>query len=307
MKYNSPPQSIEQLATFLLSKGMVIEDIKTAKENLTNIGYFRFKKFSTKFQIKGDTDDYSFSNNTYFEEIIDNYSFDSQLRIIIFEAIANIEIAYKSVLNYTMTLRSGCHWYLDPTVFKPEFSQNSDENSQSGYDKFLFKLTKECAESSDRFVQKYKFNYSEPELPPSWIVLDIISFGMSSHIYQNILSTDARNEISAMFKINQKFFETWLISLSYIRNQCAHHQKIIEKKVMYPPRMPQRSTNKFIEEEGNDGSLYNVLCVIRNCLRNIKSNSFFKDSLIDLINCNEQIDLKLLGFPDNWRNEEIWQ
>lgn len=309
MKYNFPPKSIDQLIETLLIKGMIIDDIPSAKQHISCIGYFRLKRFMVPFHVPDGKGDYSFIPYTNFYDIIDIYKFDSQLRVIIFEAIANIEVAFKSLLNYTMTIRHGTHWYLNSSLFKPYFATNLDPNYESGYDKFILKLTKDCTESPEIFVRRYKLNFSDPPLPPSWIVMEIMSFGMSCILYQNILDTEDRSEISTQFNINQNIFETWLITMSYVRNQCAHHQKIIERTFMFPPIIPKRDKNRFLAEHDKieSDSLYAVLCIIQNSLQNLKIDSLFKDSLVDLIEYNPQVNLTNLGFTENWRDEKIWQ
>ncbi len=261
MKYSFSPQTIEQQTVLLLKKGLIIEDIPKASQILSSIGYFRIKRYTIPFHVSDGKGDYSFLPNIYFDDIVDIYKFDAQLRVIIFEAIASIEIAFKAFLNYTMTMKYGSHWYLDSSLFKSEFVSNLDPNYESGYEKFIYKLTKECTESHENFVRKYRFLYTDPLLPPSWIVLEIMSFGMSCILYQNISNTEARSEVSANFKINQKIFGTWLFNLSYVRNQCAHHQKIMERTFMFPPIFPKREQNRFLTEykDIKEDSLYAVL------------------------------------------------
>lgn len=308
MTYSSPPKTIDSLIEILLSKGLLIEDVELAKKWINQVGFYKIKTFSHIFHIPDSRGDYSFSENTLFSYIIDDYKFDCLLRSIIFDALSHIEISFKALLNYNMSINYGSHWYLKNDLFKSAFSSTTDPNFESGYDKFILKLTKDCKDSQDSSIRKYKFNFSDPSLPPSWVIMEIISFGTCSVLYQNMLSTEIRNDISSKFNTNQKFFESWLISLSYLRNQCAHHQKLIYRTFMFPPKMPSREKNIFLKEHKfiEHDSLYSVLCIIQFSIKSLKIDCFFKESLHDLIEANPQINLKELGFSQNWAEEDIW-
>ncbi|MEO6731924.1 MAG: Abi family protein [Ferruginibacter sp.] len=308
MKYKSPPKGFETLTSLLAMKGLVIDDITSASRDISLIGFFRFKRYSVHYHVSSGVNDYSYLPNTHLAEILDTYRFDCFLRALVFEAIGNIEVAFKSLLNNAMTLRFGSHWYLNKTVFTSRFTEDLDESYQSNYEKFIYKITKECDETKEAFVRRYKLNYNEPSLPTSWIILEIMSFGTCSILYENIESTEARDEISSAFGSHQKAFATWLKSLGYLRNQCAHHHKIIGRTFMFPPQLPKKSSNRFLNDYTiQSDSLYAALCIIQYCLQTLNIPSFFKQTLLDLISENPDIDLNKLGFTSNWQKEKIWQ
>ena len=49
-----------------------------------------------------------------FEEIIDLYVFDRQLRLLIFDGIEKIEIALRTQIIYNFSLAHGSFWHLKP-------------------------------------------------------------------------------------------------------------------------------------------------------------------------------------------------
>ena len=309
MKYNYPPLTVNQLALMLLTKGMIIDDLSAAEKQLSHIGYFRFKKFTHPFRITDGRGDYSFINDTFFNGIIDNYQFDGFLRVLVFEAVSHIEVALKSFLNYSMTIRYGTHWYLDSSLFTDRFITPDDRGYESNYERFIANLTKECNESRDHYVNRYKLDFDDPILPPSWMIMEILSFGTTCLLYKNILDTEVRKEIAINFDTIPNIFDSWLLSISYVRNQCAHHQKLIDRTYMFPPRIPQREGKRFLTAYAivQTDSLYAVLCIIQNILLKLSVICHFKEILIDLIDANPQINLGKLGFTKDWENEPIWQ
>lgn|GEM_PF-2779677 len=309
MKYSGVPKNINDLTNQLISKGLIVSNKPDAEHHIFSTGFFRFKRYSSIFHIIDGKGDYTFIKDTHFDFIEGVYHFDSSLRIALFEAIAEIEVAFKSILNFTMTLKHGAHWYLDPAVFKDKFTKDLDFNYESSYDKFIVGLTKECNETRESYIKKYKDYYTDPALPPSWLIMEILPFGTCCKLFQNISEGSTKASICTHFGVDKRIFETWLFTLSYVRNQCAHHHKIVNRIFMFPPILPNRKDHMFLKEGRivDTDSLYAVLCIVRYTLLNLKSKSFFKENVIDLIDNNPQIQLDRLGFTEHWRKEAIWQ
>ncbi|MDR1937542.1 MAG: Abi family protein, partial [Tannerellaceae bacterium] len=63
-------------------------------------------------------------------------------------------------------------------------------------------------------------------LPPSFITLEITSFGALSHLYNNLKSGTDKRAIAGTFGLPDVVFASWLHSFVYLRNVCAHHARI---------------------------------------------------------------------------------
>ncbi|MEO7925054.1 MAG: Abi family protein [Chitinophagaceae bacterium] len=308
MKYTATSKTLDQLVDKLLSQGLRIEDIDTAKDTILKTGFFRFNRYMHSFQESDGKGAYNFVDGTVLDNVIEVYQFDTSLRMAIFEAIANIEVSFKAILNYYMYITFGPHWYISDRIYKPAFTQVIDDNSNSGYDKFLIKLTSECVNSKEQYIKKYRQDFEDPELPPCWMIMEIIPFGTVCSLYQNISDTPIRQAIAEKFNTLHNILETWLISLSYLRNQCAHHHKIIDRAFMFPPIIPKRKTHKFLNDCDiiEESSLYAILCIIQHMLRSLGLNPTFKDRLKHLALNSKSFDIKNLGFTDDWQKEPIW-
>ncbi|GHU92087.1 hypothetical protein FACS1894174_09420 [Bacteroidia bacterium] len=68
--------------------------------------------------MQTDFTNHTFAPNSYFEDAIDRYHFDRQLRLILFDAIEFIEIALRTKLIYHLSQAFGGLWYLDETLFE---------------------------------------------------------------------------------------------------------------------------------------------------------------------------------------------
>ena len=99
----------------LQERGLIIKDTETAKKYLQNISYFRLQGFWWEFQT--DKVNHKFIEGTTFEQIIELYTFDRKLRLLIFDAIERIEIGLRTKLIYYPSIELGQWWYEDETNF----------------------------------------------------------------------------------------------------------------------------------------------------------------------------------------------
>jgi abortive infection bacteriophage resistance protein len=91
MHYTKKPLKIEQQIKKLKSRGLLINDEKSAGNYLSNISYYRLRAYTFPFQDNDsqENDHCFFRNNIHFEDIIDLYCFDRRLRVLIFNARKN--------------------------------------------------------------------------------------------------------------------------------------------------------------------------------------------------------------------------
>lgn len=312
MKYTNPPKPIPELLELLRSDGVIIHDEHTALRYLTHVGYFRLIKYMLLLKRGAETS---------FDDILNLYRFDTYLRMILFEAVTIIEISAKSVINTVMCNHGGAHWYLETDNFKKKFTDpreitlpNPDPNGEklfrtifSYHDEFLLSLERVCDNQEEPFIKSYSNKYKEPKLPPSWMMMDVISFGQISILFKNILPSQQRTQIAGTFNSHDNIFTSWLHCISAVRNYCAHNQNLVGRSIRVEPIMPSRKKNIFLNNpEVNVRKLYAALCCIQYLLNAIEEPPDFKRNLLSGID-HYEIDLSLLGFTPNWRDEPIWQ
>lgn len=64
---------------------------------------------------------------------------------------------------------------------------------------------------------------TEPELPPSWIMIEGLTPGSLSHLYRELRDTPAKRSIAATLGVNHPLLDSWLRTYVRVRNICAHH------------------------------------------------------------------------------------
>lgn len=297
MKYTDPALTIDEQIEYLRSSHLTIDNEGEIRNILMITGYFRLNNYMKYFKT-----DKKFTKNIRIADIIALYELDKRLRISLFDAIADIEVAIKALMNNTLACKYGSHWITDPTIFKPEFSGN--------HQTLVTDITAYCSNNpEEQFIKRYKLNYDEPRLPPSWMIMEVLSLGKISRIYDAILGTEDRVNISLFLKTHDNILTSWLHCLTYIRNLCAHHGKILDRTLTIKPIMPSRKKNRFLNDidELDVSKIYSVLCCIQYLLRTIKPNGGFKNSIVNLIHGHPDIKPDILGFTKNWDKEQIWQ
>lgn len=298
--YNQPSLTVDQQLELLLSKGLVVQNKEFALSWLSNVSYFRLKTYSY-FLKDYKTDNGNFIKGTTFDEIISLYIFDRRLKLIIFDAIEAIEVALRTRISNTMSLKYGPHWYLDSNHF-------TDDTRKFDHSKFIIGIKKYCENPEEIFIASYMRFYNSPKLPPSWMIMEILSFGKISLLFEHLTAREEKNKICSELGLPNNVLPSWLHTFTYLRNLTAHHTKILNRTFTIKPILPTRKKLRFLAEADdiNNSKVYCSLCCIAFLLNKLHETTFFKINLLQLISEYPKIDLEKLGFTQNWKNEEIW-
>ena len=106
----------------LISLGLQIEDKDYAKSVLNRISYYRLiKAYSISLKEDG-----KYIDGTTFENIVDLYLFDVELRHILFSLIEYIEVYLRAVITNYFSLKHGNFRYKDLSNYKKKnFQMNT--------------------------------------------------------------------------------------------------------------------------------------------------------------------------------------
>ena len=81
----------------MVSRGLICTDNARALEWLKRIGYYRPSAYFIPFRVPGAD---NFQPGTTLDQIIDLYTFDCNLRLLVMRAMDRIEIAVRAVATY---------------------------------------------------------------------------------------------------------------------------------------------------------------------------------------------------------------
>lgn len=297
--FQKPPLNIDDQIALLKQRGLTIADEHLAKHFLTHVGYYRLSGFWQFFQFNTIT--HTFIADTPFEAIIHLYDFDRELRLLVYDAIERVEIAFRSVMVNVMCMAHGSVWYTNAHLAEDEYNFNDNQN----------KIVEELNRSKEEFIKHHDNKYGK-HMPPAWKTLQILSLGTLSKLYSNIKSALPEKNIIArtIGMPNYTYLVSWMQSLSVIRNYCAHHSRLCHRKYAFPPKKMLTSTHAWIIKiplnSHQAETLYNQLCAIKFLMDRVSPGNHFAVKLKDLMAKYSSVNCKNMGFPDNWQNEQLW-
>jgi abortive infection bacteriophage resistance protein len=201
---NKPAYSIADQIKLLKSRGMLFRDESQAVLILKNISYYRLKGYW--WDMQADKVNHLFNPNTFFEDVIDRYNFDRQLRLILFDSIERIEVALRSKMIYHISLAYGGLWYLDTALF----------DNTVLHQKHIEDLKWEFDRSQEIFIKDQKSRFPG-EHTDAWKILEVASFGTLSKLYKNLHhQLPEKSIISREMGLNSHSeLASWLEAIAY--------------------------------------------------------------------------------------------
>jgi abortive infection bacteriophage resistance protein len=296
MKYNKPFLSFDDQINLLESRGLIFPDKAKAQNYFSNISYYRLSAYMLPLKQKGSED---FQPNTTFDDVLNLYLFDREFRIVVFDAVERIEIAFRTQIIHQFSLSGGAFWFENPIHF----------NNNYFYSKNLSKIDEEIDRSNEVFIDHFRQKYTSSNRPPAWMTLEVVSIGLLSKLYKNLNMSPAKKAISNHFQIpNPYVLESWMQSITYVRNIVAHHSRLWNRVLTLKPALPKKPKNDFPSNIlANNTKIYPFLCCLLYLLRTINPNTKFAANLKQLFDEYPNVPQKSMGFPADWQDETFWK
>jgi abortive infection bacteriophage resistance protein len=297
MNYGKPALTFQQQIQLLESRGLSFTNKTAAEKYLSTISYYRLSAYMLTFQVRNDPS-HTYLSNATFEKILRLYQFDRELRLLLFDAIEKIEISLRTQIIYHLSHTYGAHWYTDASLFRSSLEHQN----------LIEKINDVCnANDKEVFITHYLNKYTNPTLPPSWMALETISFGQLSKIYRFLNTPNELRSIANQFGVDIMVLGSWLHSINYVRNICAHHSRIWNKLLAISPINPRRTQFIWLSNRQlNQKKIYFTLSVINYMLRAINGQSDFALQIKKLMAKYPEVPTQNMGFPSNWQNELLW-
>ena len=279
----------------LKSRGLKWEDENKIRHLLENVGYYRLSGYW--YPLLADKKKHIFKLGANFETVFNLYKFDKELRRLIVVELEKIEIAVRSKVAHLLSLTYDPFWIEDTSLFA----------NRKKYDTTIAKINEEFCRSDEEFIASFKSKYSNP-LPPAFMILEISSFGTLSLLYNNLKPGFKKREIANYFGLSDTVFSSWLHSIVYIRNVCAHHARLWNRLMSIQPLSPRNPKNSWLTNpQVNNKRVYYLLSMIVYLLNTISPNHTFKQKIERLFLKYPNVDIRAMGFPLDWKSETLWK
>ena len=298
--FTKPPKTFAEQIQILQSHGLSIQDTAKAEFYLSQLNYYRLAAYCIPFEIEHTT--HQITLGTTFDDVLNLYTFDRELRLLLMDAIERIEVSLRTQMAYQLSQRHNTpHPHLDCTIFK------NTKKYQSG----LNKLQNEVRQSDEDFIRHLTTKYQEL-LPPIWAVVELMTMGQLSNWFSNIKERQDRKAICQVYNLNEAVMTSFCEHLSLVRNKAAHHarlwNRVFPKQMKLPTVGPSDLINSILRLPHNDRNLkklYNTLTIMLYLMDIIAPGHHWKTRLKDLINTHA-IDPTRMGFPADWETRPLW-
>lgn len=203
------------------------------------------------------------------------YEFDRDLRLVMFGAIAEIEIFFRGRLSYLASREDGIFGF--PESVKPRLSREYS-----------------AANKGEQFIKHFVAKYGdEHDLPPYWMMVEFATMGTIELFYQKV-SPSVRAEVASELGIKVPVLKNWLSVLRVVRNACCHHSRVWNRTWGVRPVIPKDWKGFGL----SNGKTFAVLSVLYYLLDAIGAAPW-KKKFDGLLGEYGDIDLDKLGFPEN--------
>ena len=116
--------------------------------------------------------DHRFLRSLSQTDLKNRYEFDRRLRLLLIDGIDHIEVLLRTQLGLHMATTEGAHWYENRVLFRNQAKHRED----------LLHIDREVKRASEVFPAHFFEKYDAPNRPPSWMVLEVLSFGTISKL-----------------------------------------------------------------------------------------------------------------------------
>jgi abortive infection bacteriophage resistance protein len=319
VSYPKPWTSTADQLTTLKARGLQVSDETKALEYLGRIGYYRLSGYWFAFRQLSDgiCSRWSpavgkknkskpgllaletFKPGATFQNAVDLYVFDKQLRMLAMDALERVEIALRVDISHTLG-KLDRFAYLKPALFHPTFSEVLDAQSGvSSHHTWVGKHANLISRSKEEFVAHNRASHGLPLA--IWVACEVWDFGTMSTLFKGMREAE-QDAIATKYGVaNGRVFATWLRSLNYLRNVCAHHSRLWNRNIVDQPKLPSASVMPWVAPfEANDHAkarCFLLICMLRHLLGTINPSSHWSD----------RMKVHLLGFPNvNHLGLNLW-
>lgn len=323
--FDKPALSVDQQLELLKNRGLRITNDHKARCLLEVVTLFRLSPYMRPFQKTCPR--HVFKPGTSLKDIVEVYRFDSSLRGLVMEAIERIEVAVRAAINNHLSPRLGSGWITDPKSFHSSYAHDellrplrqklADEarklergltrNQRSGFSEQAIRQHMDNR-ARDNYFRFYGATYDDPQLPPAWAMLEEMSLGTVSTLFRAIARSREKKAIASRFNLPFEVLESWLHTLTFVRNCCAHHSRLWNRELPVRPSLPKNwAIAKACHNQPQPSQrLYVVLTMLAYLTDLISPDTQWKARALTLLKDQDTPRLRSMGFPDGWAAQEQW-
>jgi abortive infection bacteriophage resistance protein len=288
------------------NKGLIVSDPSLAMKKLGETRYYAlidgykslFYDYTTRTYLSGTT----------FEDIVNLYEFDEELRLLMFKYICRVEQKIRSQISYYFCDKysSNQNDYLNPANY------NQSKKNRTGITKLIQIL--DYTANRDTFHDYIVYQRKTYHNVPLWTVVNALTIGQISKMY-SFMQNDIQSKISHCYEaVNEREFTQFMKIITDFRNVCAHNERLFLHKAHTDIPNTALHTKLNIPLTGTSYSfgkndLFALIIALRYMLSKEDFKAFFKQlkkmiASYEAKSSPENTDnlLSAMGFCTTWKS-----
>lgn len=145
---------------------------------------------------------------------------------------------------------------------------------------------------------------------PGWAMLEELTLGDLSHLYKGLSKDGDKKAIAKRLKLAAPLMQSWLHTLTTVRNMCAHHSRMWNRELGIRPELPKKVSFLWpghLLHKGPHTRIFAVLCILNHLMHQVSPGTRWDQGLLQLIREFPDVHLKSMGFPCDWYQDPFWQ
>ena len=283
-------KTIDEQLDILIERGLSIPNREQAAEFLLQNNYYRVSGYSLTLRRHDE-----FSKNATFQNIIDIYEFDHELRNVLLKYIENIEVTIKSIYAYEFSKVYGPYGYLDLSNF----------TSEKIYRKTISKAEEQKNSRHPHEAYLKHFIDDLHEDIPLWAYVDLLTIADISFLYM-ISPKAIKDTVALSMGIKHsgaKLLGGFLHKMTILRNLCAHGGRLFNRLFEQKPKLSKDEEALLrIKPNGTKDieHLYGFIMIMKRLLP--KSNFALMKLEIEKLTIKYPfVKMRYYGFRDDWK------
>jgi Abortive infection bacteriophage resistance protein len=275
------PTTFGEQMRLLQSRNCIITDESACIEALSKINYYRFSAYLIPFKEP----DGSYRDGTTFARVYRRYEFDRKMRLILMEALEEIEVFVGTQIAYFHAHKYGALGYLESSNF----------NEKHHHEKTMAEINRVVEQNrTSSFVKHHIEKYNSKF--PVWVIFELFSWGMLSHFYADLPGADRKHLAKTMYSTSEQILKSWLRCGTDLRNICAHYGRLYSRRLSATPATPKGSAFRLGE------NLYSYIVMLKMLYPDGgRWKSTIMSSIYAIIEeYGSDIQLSHIGFPQDW-------
>lgn len=300
-------KTIEEQLEILKEKGLIIEDEERVKDLLLRENYFFINGYRHIF-LK-TSKERKFIDGTKFEELYGLFTFDRNVRNILFKNLLIVENNLKSIFSYQLSKKYGFKEkdYLRVNNFTEDIAKSRQVDDVINKMKRQIRVNGKQHSATLHYLTNYGYI-------PMWILVKVLSFGIISELFM-ILKCKDQKDISDFYKISEIDMSIFLPLMANYRNLCAHEDILYDHKTQkaIPSNKYHEQLNIPKDEEDEyiygKNDLYALVIMLKYMLREEDFRLLIYELGYEIDLLDGKVDtvplekiLNKIGFPSNWKD-----